>query len=336
VADLTPLFDSLDPPQGASSDAARFTAVPIEGCPNHRIGKDSDGAPALLLSVPSYGRLDWSAPIVLEHLSVQREVTCVVTSLDQVAESGAFTVLRCMRADRALRTYFLQVATALVGLLGPSPTHDDVTAAIERLVELFRSMDDISQRSVQGLWAELLLIARARDPVSLVSAWHAEPSDRYDFSAGGQRIEVKSATGRIRQHHFSLDQLLPPSTAQLLVASIFVERAGGGTAVGDLVRFVRDAMSSHPRLMLHVDEVVTQTLGDSWRRALGERFDRELAENSLTFYEASAIPKVDPGLQVGVSDVRFQADLTSVAPADLSRFRNQDGLFRAALRRQHA
>ncbi len=176
-------------------------------------------------------------------------------------------------------------------------------------------------------------MARLRDPAPLAAAWHVLPGDRYDFSAGSQRIEVKSATGRVRQHHFALEQLLPVPGTRVLVASVLVEQAGAGTALADLVSEVRSRVGHNPQLLLHVDQVVAQTLGDSWRHAQEERFDRHVAESSLAFFEPTVIPKVEPNLPPAVSGVHFRADLTGLPKADLVAHRSQGGLFGAVLRR---
>ena len=55
--------------------------------------------------------------------------------------------------------------------------------------------------------------------------------DLYDFNEGNHRIEVKSAQGELRRHHFSLAQLLPPAGTTLAIVSVLVNRAGGGTSI---------------------------------------------------------------------------------------------------------
>ena len=118
-------------------------------------------------------------------------------------------------------------------------------------------------------------------PAVMISAWHQTPEDRYDFSASNQRIEVKSAAGRIRQHHFGLQQLHPPRGTNLLVASTFVESAGGGVSIAELADQVRSQIAGDPGLILLLDRIVGLTLGDNWRQASQFRFDKELAEQSL-------------------------------------------------------
>lgn len=332
MLNLVSSFEALRPPSAGAGTASRFSAVPIPGYEQHRLAKDPQGAPSLLVAVAEGMGYAWPAPIVLEHLTVQHDVECRVMRPDGSAEEGRFTVVHCTGSDRALHSYFLRVAAAIVALLGNAPSHADVSRAIERLVELFRSMAATPRKSVQGLWAELLLMVRVRDPAPLAAAWHVLPGDRYDFSAGSQRIEVKSAAGHVRRHHFALEQLLPVPGTQVLVASVLVERAGAGTTLLELVSEVRTRISHDPQLVLHVDQVVTHTLGDTWRYAQEERFDRQIAESSLSFFDPAVIPRVDPNLPGGVSDVHFRADLTGLPSADLAAYRSQGGLFRSALR----
>lgn len=144
--------------------------------------------------------------------------------------------------------------------------------------------------------------------------------------------EVKSASGRVRAHHFSLEQLLPPAGATALIASTFVERAGAGISVLDLATEVRERISHDPDLLLHVDRIVTATLGQSWRYAQEERFDRELAESSIAFFLPDKIPSVDPSVPPSVSDVHFRADLTAPEPVNVTEYQAQGGLFAVALR----
>jgi hypothetical protein len=82
-----------------------------------------------------------------------------------------------------------------------------VGRALESLIELFRMLTIPPKESVQGLWGELYLMAQANDPVRLAGAWHARPEELFDFSEGAELLEVKSAAGYDREHHFSLDQL---------------------------------------------------------------------------------------------------------------------------------
>lgn len=293
------------------------------------MAKDTDRSPCLLVSV-SPGSGTRPAPVALEHLTVQHDVVCRVSRPGHAAEDAVFTVIRCTSEDAGLGAYFLGIGGAVVRLLGPSPSRDDVVRVVQTLVELFRAMGQPARKPAQGLWGELFLIARARSPETLLGAWHASPQDRYDFSAGAERIEVKTAAGGRREHHFTLQQLSPPRGTTLLVASLFVERVGGGRTLQDLAESVRARVGRWAELVLRLERVVVQTLGESWRSALEESFDFERAEESLQFFEPRAIPSVSPEVPEGVTEVRFRSDLTTRPSVRLSDYREAGGLFAAA------
>jgi hypothetical protein len=307
-------------------------ATPIPGYDQHRLSKDAQGKPLLLISIVDARSQKQTAPIVLEHLTVMPDMDCRISRPDGTLEAGRFTVVRCTGADATLQTYFLRIASTIVTSLKNRPTQFDVTYAINRLIELFRAMTKPPRKSVQGLWAELFLISQSRQPAILVNAWHTLPEDRYDFAMDDQRIEVKSVSGRLRQHHFSLEQLHPPEGVKTLVASVFVERSRAGESIVDFVEKIRVRLGNHSDLILHMDTIIALTLGDGWRHISEARFDRRLAKESLAFFEASAIPSVNPNLPVGVSGVRFRSDITGIPTAEISHHRAEGGLFEAALR----
>lgn len=332
-ADLAAVFELIQPPMLSSAVGADFCALPVPSLERHRVAKDARAAPAILISVADPPVEAPLAPIVLENLVVQHDVDCRITRPVGVVESGRFTVVRCTGADRELQSYFLRVAAALLQSIGDAPSRQSVSQAVSRLAELFHAMSKPPRKSVQGLWAELFLIARARDPITVTEAWHVSPEELYDFSLGSQRIEVKSARGRARRHYFTLEQLLPPTGAQVLIASIFVETSDTGTTLLELMELVRPHLGGRADLMLQIEEVVGLTLGERWRQAEGFRFDLEVAEDSLAFYDPTQIPKVNPDVPPGVSEVRFKSDLSGKQPVEAASMRAARGLFRAALRR---
>src|SRR5262249_5141409 len=146
-------------------------------------------------------------------------------------DSQRFTVISCLNADSELVRYFLRIGDILLDSVGQGPRPSDVRVAVDRLVELLRALSRPPTRAIHGLWAELLLIAHGSDPVALARAWHQLPGDLFDFASEHQRIEVKAAAGRMRRHHFRLEQLTPPPSIELVVASVLVDRSAAGVSV---------------------------------------------------------------------------------------------------------
>jgi hypothetical protein len=79
--------------------------------------------------------------------------------------------------------------------------------------------------------------------------------------------------------------------------------------------------------MERVDRIVANTLGVNLRRAFAERFDRELATDSLRYYAGESIPRVRTPLPNRVSEVHFRADLSATPTLDPKDLRAGSGLF---------
>jgi hypothetical protein len=330
AVELEKLLAELPIPASEDGIGLRFAALPIGGS-GHRLGRGSNGEPALLIAaLPDTNSPKRLPRIELEHISVQHDVTCWITSPSGELASSTFTVVQYAGGDAQLRSYFLRIAGALILSLGEDPTTSSVQEAVRRLVELFRVLAQPQRKSVQGLWAELFVLVESYDPEAMAAAWHVDLQDRYDFNAGNQRIEVKSVEGRVRRHHFSLAQLNPAAEVQLLIASVLLERASGGTSVKELLDQAHTRLQNNPSLQAKVEQVVASTLGEGLPRALGIAFDLELARQSLSFFPHEQVPSITDDLPPEVSEVSFTADLSGLAQIDMSQWKA--GLFAAAHR----
>lgn len=317
--DLAELFAALRPLEGDTE--AMFRAAVVPGHEPHRIGRDVEGRPALIIA-PASGEDAYAPNITLERLTVQHGVRCRVERPDgDATEAAGVTVVRCL--DRTLAPYFLDVAPALLGALGAEPHRDHVGRLIDQLVSLFRAASSPARGTVQGVWAELLLIATATDVAVAAEAWHARPEDRYDFAHGPVRVEVKCASGPERSHFFSLDQLRPIDGVEVIVASVLAPPSPSGLSLGDLVSTVTERLEPQPDLVLHVMRTVAATLGSSLQRAMAERFDDAQAAQTLAYYWSSDVPSVPPELPSSVTAVRFRSDLGSALRAELGQSRNE-------------
>lgn len=329
MINLISLYKQLKLPTKESREA-KFSASPIPGFPKHRLAKDIRGLPCLLIATDESTSSNRPASIKLEHLEVIYDVDCRI-SHDGKLEESRFTVISCTEEDTLMQEYFLRIGGAVVTAIGDSPTHKQISKAVDNLVELFRVMSEAPKKSVQGLWAELLVISTAADPTLMIRAWHRSPDDKYDFSAENQRIETKSATSKSRIHHFSLEQLNPPKGVDVLVASVFVERIGAGLSLLDLAEMVRTKINDEPDLLLYLDQMIGMTLGNNWRSAAKDKFDYTLAKKSLALFSSEVIPCIDSNLPKGISNVHFKVDLSNTPIIDKKLLNSNSGIFKAVL-----
>ena len=316
TANLIAIFDSLRPPE-PDLEGIHFVACPLSDRRNDFLAKGKGGQPALLIS--ACGAAGVRPPsISLQHLTVDHGLKCRVQPGTGATITGTFSVVRCVDADKLLQRYFLRALAPVICSLPAAPSYADIARPVNALAELFRRLALPARKPIQGLWAELYVIAISRDPHTLIAAWHATPGDRYDFSAETERIEVKSSSGSSRVHHFSFEQLNPPECVRLLVASLFVNEAGNGKSIFDLVDEIRLRVNHEARVVERVDQIVGATLGSSWRYAAEMRFDFEEATSSLRYFEPSSIPSIHGPIPDGVLMVRYQSDLTAAIPTALT------------------
>lgn len=310
--DLLELFSQLNPPP-VQGPALVLTAVRVPGWPRTRVAKDARGRPAVLVSVDG-ASIVASASIELVNFSYQPYAHCQIDGEDNAADQP-MAILLCRAEDPGLQEWFLRTVAVLVGdFVGE--TRQALDEAVERLVRLFMALGNPPKTSVQGLWGELLIIAYSSDPLLMLTAWHADPMEPCDFVSGVARLEVKTARGSRREHHFSLDQLLFPGESRLAVVSVLVQPIAGGASVADLVVMIEQRLEGASGALAKLNEVVGVTLGCDWRRAKEERYCVSSALESMLLYDGASIPKVSPDVPPEVSDVRFKVEMWSVPTFD--------------------
>jgi hypothetical protein len=304
MPDLGALFGSIQ--SGPPPASGNFAGAPIPATPHH-IAKDSRGRPAVLLAAqPTDVR---PASIILENLRIEHGLRCRISQPPDRQLDDRFSVIQCQSEDPILQRCFLDLCSTILGELDANPTQRSIADNIDRMALLFRAMEQPSQRSVQGLWGELLLIVHSRDPLALAQAWHNDACERYDFAAGEQRLEVKTCADRSRVHFFSQEQTNPATDVQCVVVSVFTEVSTGGRTLGSVWDESRALVGESPELRARLDEVSFSALGSSWREARLIAYDEQLALSSLMLYDVRDIPRIE-ATPDGVTDIRFRSNLT--------------------------
>jgi hypothetical protein len=316
---LHELFAELPVPSGSTT---AFVARRIDGS-DLRLARGRSGAPALLLPTAVSG-----SGVRLSNLTFTPHVACGVSQEDGTKVKQEIGVLECLSDDPELHRYFLQLIVTFVDTYRAAGNQADaVEVALRHIVELFRAIQLPGNTTIQGLWCELFILASAGNKVAACEAWHALPHDLYDFAARDQRLEVKSSSTGIRAHRFSLPQLAPPPALKVIVASFLLSASGSGLSVLDLWKRVDVALPVTLRRRL--ESQIAAALGSEWRNANRLAFDPRDAVNSLRFYHARDIPRVDPAVPMGVSEVRFVSDLTGAPAMSAKNLTSEGDLFEA-------
>ena len=314
----------------ASGQGRVYEAARIARNSRYRVGRDSQGDPAILIETTGTAGAAALSDFEGRHVRVWHGVSCSVSEAGVEVGREQFSVVTCVDSDDLLKDRFFDAAETLLRSLGETPAIEELRRVVAGLIELFRLASQPPRGTIQGLWAELWVIAQAREPDVLLDAWHAEPSDAYDFNSGPERLEIKSTSQRTRKHNFSHRQLQPPTGTRVAIASVFVESSGGGPTISALVDRLRRRVAE-PRALRRLDYVVASTLGADWRSGVEASFDAELASESLRFYAVEDIPSLPSDIPPGISDIRYVSDISGVQALTSEEMLSDGDLFVATV-----
>ena len=243
---------------------------------------------------------------------VHFNIRCKIV-LDNVVEQDNFTIISLISEEKELQNYFLELMHLLISTLGATPTLSDIQKEIYRFIELFTALKKAPLKSVQGLWAELLVIEQSDNLQTFIQSWHKEPTAKYDFTHKFQHLEVKSTSSKKRQHYFSIEQLTTPPNNSVTIASVFVEQTNNGMSIEDIKNSIVAKISNEFELQYILNLTIARTLGNLVTDGLYTKFNYELATQSIAFYDVENIPTISPQhIAAEISDIHFKVDLSHV------------------------
>jgi hypothetical protein len=285
--------------------------VSVESVPfsaNHKIGISSDGHPLFFVKCDT---LTSSIDINLELISVLFSQECSIRENENNANE-IFTVVLLKTLNRDLQQYFTDVFSIILQQIEPVPTERDLYREVRKVIELFSSVTKPAVKSIQGLWAELLVIEKSSNPEYLINAWHISPFDKFDFNDGKDKLEIKSTTKSKRIHRFSIDQLNNNPGSELLIGSVFVIETGMGTSILNIRDMIVTKISDI-NVQLRMNEIIYKTMGNEFEKLGDIFFDYQLASDSLSFYKVLDIPTINLNeIPTQISNVTFDCDLSNV------------------------
>lgn len=305
-----------------------FVIASLPAVKNHKIGVSAEETPMFFIKCED-SNSEKSFDYNLEFISVQFNRECQLISNGKQSAKGFYTVISLKTDSIDLQEYFLEVVFLVVKNLPTEPTLKELKVEVEKLVNLFSQFSKPPQKTIQGLWAELLVIEQAKNPDYLIQSWHSETTAKFDFNDGIDKIEVKSTSKSKRIHSFSIEQLNPNKNSILIIASVFAVETGTGKSIYDLLESIGRNIKDK-NLFFRVNEIAVKTLGKDFEKTFDVFFDYALAIDLLAFYESELIPKIDiSNVSQQLSNIRFDSDLTELQP--IKKFTTKSLLHQALL-----
>jgi hypothetical protein len=312
---LLDTFLELEIPQ--TENLKLFNAKALNEFPFAKIGVNYFGFPVILIS-SKFDQTHLSQKnIKLKYIELTHNLECKVSENGN-SKIDNYSVIIFKSDERILQNYFLGIATSLLNSLSKKPNQKEVFETFKTFIEIFRSLTETPTKTIQGLWAELILIEQSKNPETLINYWHNIPEEKFDFNADIEKIEVKSSSNLERVHIFTAEQLNPTNDSQVIIASIFTKQVSNGLNVLDILEKIETRITEN-ELIEKVYRIVSKTLGNTFEQTTKIKYDYNLAKNSLRFYKHQDISKVERiNIPERVSEVKFKSDLTNIKPIDIN------------------
>ncbi|RQH09484.1 PD-(D/E)XK motif protein [Bradyrhizobium sp. RP6] len=301
----------------APSAEGVFNVRRLSDGPAYYAGRDSRDFAAVLIGSSDAGR---TVPLRLSGLEATFSTSYQIVEAGKPPEMQTLTAIICTSRASDVVAYFANIMESLLPLLGPNPSTEKVAETVRQLVDIFQKLRAPARRSMVGLLGELCVIEAARDAAVAIGSWRSDPDERFDFAAGKVRLDVKASSNRQRVHEISFEQANPPDETAGLIASIWIEPAGGGMSLFDLLGQIERRIAGQSNEVLRLRSIVAGTLGDTLPQAMAWCFDKQLAESSLRYFDVANIPAIRPPLPPNVSSARFVSDLSGCDPLNVGDF----------------
>lgn len=304
-----------------------FNATALNDFPFAKIGVNYIGFPVILISSKFEQTHISLKNIKLKYLELTHNLECKVSENGK-SKIDNYSVIIFKSNEETLQNYFLGIVQSLLNSLSKKPTQKEVFETFRNFVEIFRSLTETPTKTIQGLWAELILIEQSKKPETLINYWHNIPEEKFDFNADSEKIEVKSSSNLERVHIFTAEQLNPTNDSQVIIASIFTKQVSNGLNVLNLLDKIGNRITD-TELKVKVYRIVSKTLGNTFEQTTKIKYDYDLAKNSLRFYRHQDISKVERiNIPERVSEVKFKSDLTNIKPTDITKILTDGQLFK--------
>jgi hypothetical protein len=276
---------------------------------NHKIGIDSSLQPIILIHAIS--KQEYNVPSrKLELIDIFFNQLCVVNDMNSGSSESRYTILKLKSDHPDLQQYFLNICALFLTILGNTPNVKKVHKEVLKVVDMFSSLSSPPKKSIQGLFAELLIINESLNCDKLIEAWHPIQFDIDDFNDGISNLEVKSTTNTKRVHSFSHDQLVNKNDLSC-VASILIKFSGKGINLLELLGIIENRVVELKN-RVKLNQIFLSIVGDNYNHLSDIFFDYRYSFESIKFYKTNEIDHIDPSaISSEISNIKYSVDLSS-------------------------
>lgn len=276
---------------------------------NHKIGIDSSLQPIILIHATS--KQEYNVPSrKLELIDIFFNQLCEVKDLRSGSSESRYTILKLKSDNPDLQQYFLNICGLFLAILGNTPNVKTVHKEVLLVVDMFSSLSSPPKKSIQGLFAELIIISKSVNCDKMIEAWHPVQFDIDDFNDGVSSLEVKSSTGSNRVHTFSHEQFLNKNDLSY-VASILIKYSGKGVNILELLSIIEKRIIKLEN-RVKLNQLFLSIVGDNYDHLSDVIFDFEYSMESIKFFKTNEVSHINPSaISSEISNLKYNVDLSN-------------------------
>jgi hypothetical protein len=304
MSELYNIFNSLDKQNKTNG----FIVSEIPNLKNHKIGFTIEGYPVFFIKSQYTEKKVINKSLEIIKIEFNKECALYTNDLKEI---GYYTLITLKSSTPEIQNYFLDIIYLSIQRISEVPTAEEVVTELNSLIILFSDFSKAPKKTVQGVWAEMIVIENSKDVDYLVKSWHSSIFSKFDFNDGFDKIEVKSTIKDRRIHRFSILQLSKNFSSNVLIASIMTAEVGIGSNIFDIREIIFTKLKDK-NLISKVDEILIKTLGSNLDKSADCFFDYHTAVDSLKFYKSESIPNIDSSIPTEITNITFDCDLSEI------------------------
>jgi hypothetical protein len=292
------LFKKISKPENKEINTFKSIIIPDT---NHRVAKNHDGLPSILISTKDDDSL--TSNYKGKNILLNFKENCYENN-----DAKIFTILSCTSNDELTIKIFLDICETTIPQLKPAPTSVEIKKITLTIIELFREISE-KKRSIIGLWGELFLIYSSSNIKKTLEAWHENYNDKYDFFDNNEALEVKCTNKTDRIHKFNHDQLISKIQDHYIASIMVSENQDKGLSVLDLYENIKKN-ETQTNLINKLKKNFYTVVGSYPKEDLNEvRFDIDYAKKNLMYFNLRDISTLKNN-DTSITEISYKMDLS--------------------------
>ena len=295
--DIITQIKRLSPVTGGNS----YSLITMDSESGPFFGKNQAGNVCFV--IPSNSAHPKQSSRATKELSLILDLECGF-NIDGADKAMLSNILVCKSLDETDISAFIRLCAAFAG---DDLNSRSITELFSALTRLFTTKRQSDANTIAGLFGELYTIYYLdSQEIDVSKAWQKKDLMKFDFTISpSKRMEVKTAIGAERKHHFRHEQLYYEDY-DIVIVSLMLREANEGISVFDIVDYCRKKYASDYARLNIIESKLSDYSDDELR---GMVYDETYLERNIKFVPASEVPRFKEKSPNNLTNAEYDCNL---------------------------